>query len=374
MSDSSRASSGSVADSSSGFFSTALSFLLSNPRRDEREKPGSECSSDTDYTGRSLPYHSLPIDNGNDFNTTNEAFQTSSPDAQTPYVTYASWDPCHMYFGMTGSAVGAGDCEGGDCPVIDRAESPYRYWMLYLNTDPQGTAGSVQPRSNGPTPERLPFRADYLIEIRLDGVTSQTGDGYTYQGNAQLYSRTSDWSVGLEESWAPQGRSGIDIGDNSSSNFIEVAIDRGALGNPCAVEVVGWVADTRADTAFAYWPPPRGFQPNGHTAALFNPNPTSSSTQTGSARTPSDRNSSQTGSTQTDTTTRATPRFATTEPDPTTLDSVEVSTPRLAMSDSLVLDVHGFVLTSGQQPNASGNLNRTDYSQAEPGCTGSERS
>ena len=283
-----------------GFFGKVKDMLFSNPRRDSTSV--ADCSTDQDYSGRSLPHHTMLIDNGNGFNTTNEAFDTSSPDAQTPYVAYASWDPCNLYLGMTGSAVGAGDCDGTDCPVIDLPESPYRYWLVYLDTDPLGNAGSVQPRTLGPTPPELPMRADYLMEIRLDGVTMQVSDGFSYQGNAQLYDRSSDWRAGLEESWQAQGRDALTVGDNSSSNFIEVAIARSALGDPCAIKAVGWVVDTEADTTFAYWPPLR--------------EPPSDGTSAG----------------------------------------------------SMEMDVYGFQLVADQRPNASGNINRTDFSLVPDGC------
>ena len=42
--------------------------LFSHPRAEQ----AAECSTEKDFSGRGLPYHTLPIDNGNDFNTTNE--------------------------------------------------------------------------------------------------------------------------------------------------------------------------------------------------------------------------------------------------------------------------------------------------------------
>ena len=294
-------SGGSSSGDERGFFGKVKDMLFSNPRRDSTSV--ADCSTDQDYSGRSLPFHTMLIDNGNGFNTTNEAFDTSSPNAQTPYVAYASWDPCYLYLGMTGSAVGAGDCDGTDCPVIDLPESPYRYWMVYLDTDPLGNAGSAQPRDLGPTPDRLPMRADYLMEIRLDGVTMQVSDGFAYQGNAQLYDRSSDWRAGLEESWQAQGRDALTVGDNSSSNFIEVSIARSALGDPCAIKAIGWVVDTEADTTFAYWPPLR--QPRSGDEAS---------------------------------------------------------------RDTLEMDVYGFQLVEDQRPNASGNINRTDFSLVPDDC------
>lgn len=355
--DSSSAPPGPAGPPEQGFFERVASFLTQDPRRQDRTNNGNsdECSTDKDYSGRSLPHHSLPIDNGNDFNTTYEAFVTSSPEAQTPYVAYATWDPCALYLGLTGSAVGAGDCDGPDCATVDRGESPYRYWLVYLDTDPQGTAGSVQPRALGPTPDRLPMRADYLLEIRLDGTTIQAGDGYTYQGNAQLYQRTSDWRVGLEEAWQPSGRQALEIGDNSSSNFLEVSVSRSALGDPCAVGVVGWVVDTDADEAFAYWPPPRrGPQSVGDSVTVEGvlaqskarrDSARASDGQGGAARTTVAR-----GQAARDTAASGPARRTT------------------AASDSLVLDTYGFLLLDGQRPNASGNLNRTDYSLVTDGC------
>lgn len=338
-----------------GVFQSALDVLLAHPRKEKRQNRTSTCSPDQDYSGRSLPYHSIEIDNGNGFNTTHEAFETSSPDAQTPYVAYATWDPCTLALGLTGSAVGAGDCAGGDCAVVDQAESAYRYWVVYLDTDPQGAAGTLWPRELGPVPERLPFRADYLLEVRLDGVTQQVGDGMSYQGNAQLYTRTSDWRVGLEESWQSAGRDGLRIGDNSSSNFIELTIDREALGDPCAIQAVGWVVDTQADTLFAHWPPPRGMRFGGRSPQTGSPDDASAAAD----RAPGSRSGRR------DTSAMRSPRGA--------AQGRSASARRPTPADSLVLDVYGFMLTDGQTPNANGNLNRTDFSLVQDGCTTPDR-
>ena len=378
-----------------GFFDRVVAFLTSDPRRKAEKQAGNstECSTEKDYSGRSLPHHSLPIDNGNDFNTTYEAFLTSSPEAQTPYVAYATWDPCALYLGLTGSAVGAGDCDGGDCATVDRGESPYRYWLVYIDTDPQGTAGSAQPRELGPTPARLPMRADYLLEIRLDGATIQAGDGYNYQGNAQLYQRTSDWRVGLEEAWQPSGRQALEIGDNSSSNFLEVSVSRSALGDPCAVGVLGWVVDTDADEAFAYWPPPRrgpqaiadSFTVEGVLArakarrdSAKTENARAGNGQAGNAQTENDRRKARRDSLR-----RRNARAASRASGDTsrgraarvaggraTRDTASSGPTRRtsAANDSLVLDTYGFLLMDGQRPNSSGNLNRTDYSLVTDGC------
>ena len=350
-----------------GFFTKLASYAFSHPRREK--EMGTTCGTE-DFSGRSMPFHEMVIDNGNGFNTTHESFQTSTPQAQTPYVAYATWDPCGLYLGLTGSAVGAGDCDGGECPVYDRPESPYRYWLVYLDTDPQGQSGSKKPKGERPGPSELPFAADYLMEIRLDGVTVPAGDGYEYQGNAQLYERASDWRVGLEESWQPMGRQALEIGDNSSSNFIEVALDLQAIGDPCMVQVLGWVADAEADEAFAFWPPPRGWKPPARRDSTgaqryagggakqdtvqqgtgMSAKADSSGSRAGSSGNASGSNASRADST------RSGSRTSLAE-----ADSSGGSRLRSVPIDSLQLDVYGFLLTADQKPNASANLNRTDF-------------
>ena len=364
---------GPSAEEDEGFFTKLASYALSHPRR-EKER-GATCGT-TDYSGRSMPFHEMVIDNGNGFNTTHESFGTSTPQAQTPYVAYATWDPCGLYLGLTGSAVGAGDCGeyDGECPLYDRPESPYRYWIVYLDTDPQGQSGSRNPKGERPGPSELPFAADYLVEIRLDGVTVPAGDGYEYQGNAQLYERASDWRVGLEESWRPMGRQALEIGDNSSSNFIEVALDLQAIGDPCAVQAIGWVADAEADEAFAFWPPPRGWKPPAHRDSSRTPRNTRAA-------------SPDTVEQSTGLTAKTDSAAAGTGPNAAPADSARQSRTSLAEADSagrprlrsvpidsLQLDVYGFLLTADQKPNASANLNRTDFTmdrcQAQDGAPG----
>ena len=348
-----------------GFFTKLASYAFSHPRREK--EMGTTCGTE-DFSGRSMPFHEIVIDNGNGFNTTHESFQTSTPQAQTPYVAYATWDPCGLYLGLTGSAVGAGDCApGADCPVYDRPESPYRYWIVYLDTDPQGQSGSKRPKGERPGPSELPFAADYLLEVRLDGVTVPVDNGFEYQGNAQLYERSSDWRVGLEESWRPTGRQALKIGDNSSSNFIEVAVDLEALGDPCTVQVLGWVADAEADEAFAFWPPPRGWKPPGSKTSGA-PRDSSgaakrdtvkqgtgmgteeSAGSSGAESAGSASGGSQGGSARSGSRTSL-----------AASDSSGGSRLRSVPIDSLQLDVYGFLLTADQKPNASANLNRTDF-------------
>jgi hypothetical protein len=357
-----------------GFFAQLASYTFSHPRR-EREM-GTTCSASADYSGRSMPFHEMVIDNGNGFNTTHESFPTSTPQAQTPYVAYATWDPCGLYLGLTGSAVGAGDCGeyDGDCPLYDRPESPYRYWLVYLDTDPQGQSGSRNPKGDRPGPSELPFAADYLMEIRLDGVTVPVGDGYEYQGNAQLYERSSDWRVGLEESWRPMGRDALEIGDNSSSNFIEVALDLGAIGDPCTVQAIGWVADSQADEAFAFWPPPRGWKPPAKRDSSGTPQDSSAARPdtvrqgTGLTAPPDSTRRDSTGTARPDSA-RSSSRTSLAE-----ADSAGGSRLRSVPIDSLQLDVYGFLLSADQKPNASANLNRSDFTmdrcQAQDGAPG----
>lgn len=234
----------------SALLSVLITVGCSTPKKRVADN---ECGSNTDFSGRSLPFHTIPIDNGNDFNASREAFRTGT-DAQSGYTVYATWDPCAIYLGMTGSAVGSGDrtdLSVPTCTVADLPKSPDRHLLFYLNTAPRGNRGTERAKSYGVQQCTLPFRADYLLAVRSDGRSTPQGDSVVYVGNWHLYQAG-------EEGWTPVENARVKIGDNSSSNFIEMRVPLAAIGSPNAVEMAGWVTDTRHGESFAYWPARNG--------------------------------------------------------------------------------------------------------------------
>lgn len=231
------------------------------------------------------------IDGDNDFPTASARFPVGS--GRGGYTAYATWDACHVYFGFEGAA------------FEEQGASPFRYLTLYVNVDPLGDDGVDGPRDYGPPRPKLPFKAEYLVEVRTDGRTGADG---RYEGNVQFYHARSEWQAGLMESWRPQQTDGIEVAANPTTGYVEVAVERALLGAPCAVEVVGWVVDREADANLGFWPEP-----------LAQP----------SAQSGPERGGDGSG--------------------------------EFVLADSLTLNYLGFELEPGGTPNASVNLNRTTY-------------
>lgn len=205
----------------------------------EEAKADGQCVNQADYTGRPYPFHTVAIDTQNSFSAETERFPTSLPDSAAAYIT---WDRCHIYFGY-------------EHPSFGTPPAPHEYLVYYIDTDPLGDEGSDRGRALARAP-RLPFAADYLVTIRTDGATARAGSSRAFTRNAQLYKYSQKWNPGLMQSWEPWKQDALTVGGSRTTNFIEAALDRDALGQPCAIRVVGWIVNTARSERRGFWPPP----------------------------------------------------------------------------------------------------------------------
>ncbi len=204
-----------------------------------------------DSPGTSRPFHSIPINGSNSFNTANEQFATSTT-ASTGYAAYATWDRQRLYFGFTGSDVGGGDCadtsEPG-CEVYELGQSPEKWIVYYLDTDPTGSNGTTEaylPSDTIATGQTwtLPFAADYAIFLRTDGTSA---DITPYTGVVEVKEYTGG-------AWQSLGPCPVQIFDNNTSGYVEFAVDLSDIGTPAGIKAVAWAFDAASDTGYAYWP------------------------------------------------------------------------------------------------------------------------
>ncbi len=271
-------------------------------------RPVQTCTPEADWTDRTQPFHTITIDNANDFDRAHEQFAVSTDSARSGYAAYATWDACTLYLGFEGAALGPGTCDpdDADCAPVDVGASAHRYLTVYFNTDPLGDDGVDDPKDYGVPRPKLPFHAEYLFELRTDGRTEYEDGEARYHGNVQFYHARSDWGAGLMQEWKPLQPEGLTIGHGPAEGFVEVAVPLSLIGDPCAVELTGWVVDEQTDSGFGYWPPPLH---------------------------------------------QASPKAA------------HAGRSGLALADTLALDYWGFMLIDGQTPKASANLNRTRYDE-----------
>ena len=210
------------------------------------------CRNSRDYAGDLRPYHSVSLDGGLEFSRL-ERFPTGSPG----YSAFATWDECTLYLGFTGPALGPGRCDDPSRPGCSAAElggSPFRFLLVYLDTDPLGRRGTRGARAFGSLEWRLPFRADYLLAVRTDGYTERRGDSLAFVGNARAYRWTTLWSTSVERTWTGAEQLARRVGGEPGAGSVVIALDLEEIGSPCAVQVVGWIADTALGETFAHWP------------------------------------------------------------------------------------------------------------------------
>ena len=202
-------------------------------------------------TGQGNAFHTIPINGSNGFNTTKESFPTSTT-ASTGYTAYATWDRSKLYFGYTGSDVGGGDCSdpsAPDCDTFELGQSPEKWLVYYIDTDPKGNEGSNQATvpmafadtSMEPT---LSFNADYAVYIRTDGASA---DASPYTGVATMLKYDGG-------QWKDMGPCGLSVYDNNGSGFLEFSVDLTNLGSPVAIQTTSWILDAGRDEAYAFWP------------------------------------------------------------------------------------------------------------------------
>jgi hypothetical protein len=286
--------------------------------------------------GSARPFHTIGFTTSNDFSG-REAFRTSTT-AATGYDAYFTWDRTNLYLGVTGSDIGPGDCDGTDsttCAPFETGEAPTKWLTYYLDTDPQADErGTTEAISFGRQRWTLPFRADYAVVVRTDGVTDERG----YTGVADL----KRWSGAT---WESLGPSALEIFDNSTSGFLKLSVARDALGAPDFLRTVGWMFDADAGFSYAFWPANAVEPVSGHDLAPDTLRAKSDGTAADSAGT---------GSASAGSTAAGQQRTRTPEARPDSTGLVRDSTVQ-------VNHAYGFVLIDGQVPNASdgqANLDR----------------
>lgn len=125
-------------------------------------------------------YHTITIDGNNDFNPSNEKFNTTSG---TTILGYVTWDKEYLYVGLSGST-----------PAGSMTD-PTRAFHFYIDTDPQQNPLLGSGSSAGdawlwnPT---LPFTANYHYVFKTEGniEVKKTFDGSLWQ-NTDFY--TQNW-------------------------------------------------------------------------------------------------------------------------------------------------------------------------------------
>jgi hypothetical protein len=186
-------------------------------------------------------YHSINIDGNNDF-TSPETFTTSS----NGYTSYITWDEDYLYFGYSGNDIGSGN---SDDKLI----------LLYLDTDPQlnSTNGNGTLTAVGFNTQnwQLPFKADYLIQIR---TTSGADTLKYFNGTSWVNITPHDMSV-----W-----------DNNGTNYIEIKIARAKLDSPKHIKVVSYFINKVDGNEWSYAFNPSdasidGYKPSGTISSYY---------------------------------------------------------------------------------------------------------
>jgi hypothetical protein len=166
-----------------------------------------------------LTYHTILIDGNNDFQS-DETFSTSS----LGYNAYVTWDANNIYLGYSGADIGSG-------------QSNTKWIIFYFDTD-----ANLNPLSGNGTQSaigfntqnwNLPFRADYMIQIRTDG-------GY----NALKRFNGS--------SWVDVTPHNMEIFDNNSQNYIEIKIPKASLNNPSKIYLIGYFVNEQSGGEWTY--------------------------------------------------------------------------------------------------------------------------
>lgn len=152
-------------------------------------------------------YHTISIDGENDF-TSDETFSTSS----SGYLTYVTWDAEKLFFGFSGSDIGT-------------YESDKKWIVIYIDTDsplnPNSGNGTKQAISFNTQNWYLPFKADYMIQIRTDEGSNLL----------KYYNGTS---------WEEVSPNNLTIYDNDISNFLELSVPKASIGNPQKIYVLSY--------------------------------------------------------------------------------------------------------------------------------------
>ncbi|MCX8056924.1 MAG: choice-of-anchor D domain-containing protein [Ignavibacteria bacterium] len=164
-------------------------------------------------------FHTINIDGVNDFHS-DESFSTST----AGYNAYVTWDANNIYLGYSGFDIGSG-------------QSSTKWIVFYFDTD-----ANLNPLSGNGTPNAigfntqnwiLPFRADYMIQIRTNGGFEALK---RFTGTA----------------WVDVTPHNMQIFDNNASNYIEIRIPRASLNNPTKIYLVGYFINELSGFEWTY--------------------------------------------------------------------------------------------------------------------------
>ncbi len=164
-------------------------------------------------------YHTIVIDGNNDFQS-DETFSTSS----SGYSAYVTWDADNIYLGYSGSDIGSG-------------QSSSKWIVFYFDTDahldPTYGNGTLNAIGFNTQNWNLPFRADYMIQIRTDGGFNAL----------KRFNGTN---------WVDVTPHNMQIFDNNDSNFIEIKIPKASLSNPTKIYLLGYLLNEQSGGEWTY--------------------------------------------------------------------------------------------------------------------------
>jgi len=164
-------------------------------------------------------YHTIIIDGNNDF-VADETFSTST----AGYTAYVTWDANNIYLGYSGFDIGSG-------------QSNNKWIIFYFDTDAHldPTFGNGTLNAIGFMTQNwfLPFRADYMIQIRTTG-------GFE---TLKRFTGTA---------WVDVTPHNMQIFDNNASNFIEIRIPRASLNNPQKIYMLGYFVNETIGFEWTY--------------------------------------------------------------------------------------------------------------------------
>jgi hypothetical protein len=162
----------------------------------------------------SQSFHTISIDGNNDFNTTNEKFNTT----RTALSAYVTWDKNFIYVAYSGTTPWGG-------PITDNT----RIIHIYIDTDPQVVPTNGTGTVNGEAwrwAATLPFTANYHYAFK---TVDNTETKRKYNGGGW-----GDATIGTQNY------------KNTVTGYWEVKIPRSDLGSPGQVNIVAYVEEDAA--------------------------------------------------------------------------------------------------------------------------------
>jgi len=158
--------------------------------------------------------HTIAIDGNNDFDAGADMFATTS----AGYTAYVSWDATHIYLGYDGA---------------DIASTDNKKWLLvFFDTDPGMASGANQGEQYNTQRPSMPsgFGADFYYRWRASND----------------FQDLQQYTAG---SWQPVTTT---ISTHRAGTFVEIAIERAALGSPTSVGITTLMVNEAANNEWSY--------------------------------------------------------------------------------------------------------------------------